>query len=62
MLTSEYIPFLARIFGGGLLAWAAVWVAFGPEIAQTLGRLRLSVEGRGTTADHADGGNGSAPA
>ena len=62
MVTSEHLPFLARLLSGGLLAWAAVWIAFGPEIVRALGRLGLSVEGRGTTADHADGGNGSAPA
>jgi len=62
MLTSEHIPFLARILSGGLLAWAAIWVAFGPEIARTLGRLGLSADGRATTPDRADGGNGSAPA
>ncbi|HLK10501.1 MAG TPA: hypothetical protein VKW76_03910 [Candidatus Binatia bacterium] len=31
---------LHRVIVGGLLAWAAVSIAFGPELLRTLGRLR----------------------
>jgi hypothetical protein len=59
MLTSEHIPFLARALTGGILAWAAVWVAFGPEIARTVGRL---VAQRAATPEQGDAGDGSEPA
>jgi hypothetical protein len=32
---------LTRFIVGGLLAWAAVSVAFGPELVRTLVRLRV---------------------
>ncbi len=53
-LTGEQAIYLGRMLMGGVLAWIALWVAFGPEVVRVLGRLGLRRVGAGGSLDGGD--------
>jgi hypothetical protein len=55
----EQALYLGRMLSGAVLAWVAVWVAFGPELSRAVGRLLTWREGRLPAAE--EPGAGSPP-